>query len=35
MLRNQTLDEEILISCAELSEIEDKIQEIRELLADD
>ena len=32
VIRNQTLAEEILISDAELSRIEDEIREIRELL---
>jgi hypothetical protein len=32
VLRNQTLEEEILISDVELSEVEDEIREIRELL---
>jgi hypothetical protein len=32
VFRNQTLEEEILISSAELSEIEDEIREIRDLL---
>jgi len=32
VLRNQTLDEELLISGVEISEIEDEIREIRELL---
>jgi hypothetical protein len=32
VFRNQTLEEEILISDVELSEVEDEIREIRELL---
>lgn len=32
VLRNQTLDEEVLTRDVELSEIEDELQEIRELL---